>query len=38
MVKSSLEKALDKYKKEIQKSTKQKIQADKRLADKQRRE
>ena len=38
MAKSSLEKALEKYQKEAAKNIKQKIQADKRLADKQRRE
>lgn len=36
--KSSLEKALEKYQKEVAKNTKKKIDADKRLADKQRRE
>lgn len=38
MAKSSLEKALEKYQKEAAKNVKKKIQADKRLADKQRRE
>ena len=38
MAKSSLEKALEKYQKEVAKNTKKKIDADKRLADKQRRE
>lgn len=38
MAKSSLEKALEKYQKEMAKNIKKKIQADKRLADKQRRE
>ena len=38
MPKSSLEKALEKYQKEAAKNVKKKIQADKRLADKQRRE
>ena len=38
MGKSSLEKAIEKYQKEVAKSTRQKIQAEKRLADKQRRE
>ncbi len=38
MAKSSIEKALEKYQKEVAKSMKQKMQADKRLADKQRRE
>lgn len=38
MAKSSIEKALEKYQKEVAKSMKQKIQADKRLADKERRE
>ena len=38
MPKSSLAKALEKYQKEAAKNVKKKIQADKRLADKQRRE
>lgn len=38
MAKSSLEKALEKYQKEVVNSVKKKIQADERLADKQRRE
>lgn len=38
MAKSSLEKALEKYQKEMAKNIKRKIQTDKRLADKQRRE
>lgn len=38
MAKSSLEKALEKYQKEAAKNVNKKIQADKRLADKQRRE
>ena len=38
MAKSSLEKALEKYQKEATKNVKKKIQADKRLVDKQRRE
>jgi hypothetical protein len=38
VAKSSLEKALEKYQKEVAKNTKKKIDADKRLADKQRRE
>ncbi len=38
MAKSSLEKALEKYQKEVAKNTKKKIDAEKRLADKQRRE
>ncbi len=38
MAKSSLEKVLEKYQKEVAKNTKKKIDADKRLADKQRRE
>lgn len=38
MAKGSLEKALEKYQKEVAKNTKKIIDADKRLADKQRRE
>ena len=38
MPKSSLERALEKYQKEAAKNVNKKIQADKRLADKQRRE
>ena len=38
MAKSSLEKALEKYQKEVARNTKKKIDADKKLADKQRRE
>lgn len=38
MAKSSLEKALEKYQKETAKNVNKKIQADKRLADKQQRE
>lgn len=38
MAKSSIEKALEKYQKEVVKNTKKKIDADKKLADKQRRE
>lgn len=38
MAKSSIEKALEKYQKEVAKNTKKKIDTDKKLADKQRRE
>lgn len=38
MAKSSIEKAIEKYQKEVVKNTKKKIDADKKLADKQRRE